>query len=403
MHRRGIRPDHILFADVGAEKQSTYDYLPIIQAWLKQVGFPPVTVVRNPAPQSPYDTIEGNMAMNSTLPGATFNMGSCTLKWKVEPQNRYTNKLEEAKAAWAAGGMVTKFIGFEAGEEYRSNSAADKAHIGAGAGTKDKYDYQYILQDWGWTREQCKVEIAAEGLPVPPKSACYICPNAKEWEVIDMSPEERGRIMRVEVLAGPYNRKVHGLWRTPRKHDGRPGSMTQWILEQGLEFVLPSDIMAPNPKCQRADQGFTFKPPHDAPDLRLMLKERGLTLLEHQVYGPEFVRKDIEALEIMADTAKVRIKRTANKVKSMTAKYTEALAQAVVDGKTERQLEALRKKQVTRLDEYKAEAVEAVEREKRARARFENATKAGCSSCNACDTVPAEAEIKQHEKLVEAL
>ncbi|WP_291333094.1 hypothetical protein [Desulfovibrio sp.] len=32
MHNRGIRPDLILFADVGSEKHSTYAYLDIINA-----------------------------------------------------------------------------------------------------------------------------------------------------------------------------------------------------------------------------------------------------------------------------------------------------------------------------------------------------------------------------------
>ena len=42
---RDRRPDHILFADTGSEKPETYDYLPIIDAWLARVGFPAVTVV----------------------------------------------------------------------------------------------------------------------------------------------------------------------------------------------------------------------------------------------------------------------------------------------------------------------------------------------------------------------
>jgi hypothetical protein len=44
--RDGIRPDLILFADTGNEKQETYDYLPVIQGWLEAVGFPRVDVVR---------------------------------------------------------------------------------------------------------------------------------------------------------------------------------------------------------------------------------------------------------------------------------------------------------------------------------------------------------------------
>ena len=83
---RGIRPDYILFADIGAEKEATYEYLPIIQAYLKKNGFPPVTVVKYTPKFAPYTTLEGNMVMNATLPGAAFNLPSCTVKFKIIPQ-----------------------------------------------------------------------------------------------------------------------------------------------------------------------------------------------------------------------------------------------------------------------------------------------------------------------------
>ena len=38
--QRGIRPDLILFADVGGEKPDTYLYAPIIRQWLRDVDFP---------------------------------------------------------------------------------------------------------------------------------------------------------------------------------------------------------------------------------------------------------------------------------------------------------------------------------------------------------------------------
>jgi len=47
LQQRGIRPDDILFADTGSEKEETYDYLFKINAWLRSVCFPEVTVVRN--------------------------------------------------------------------------------------------------------------------------------------------------------------------------------------------------------------------------------------------------------------------------------------------------------------------------------------------------------------------
>jgi len=45
-HRRGIRPDLILFADTGSEMPHTYAYLPVVAEWCARVGFPEVQVVR---------------------------------------------------------------------------------------------------------------------------------------------------------------------------------------------------------------------------------------------------------------------------------------------------------------------------------------------------------------------
>lgn len=254
-----LRPAFILWADVGSEKAATYAYLPVIQEWLAKVGFPPVTVVRNMAPKSPYTTIEGNMVMNATLPGATFGRASCTIKWKIVPQNKWTDRDPACKAEWAAGRKVAKLIGFDATEDYRRSRASDKAHTAP----DDKFDYFHPLMDWGWTREICKAMIRNAGLPVPPKSSCVFCPNQKPEEVMDeLTPEERGMIMRVECTAEPFNRKVHGLWRRPRKGDGRPGSITEFILNNNLPFVMPTDEMALNPKCQKFENGFTFAPPH---------------------------------------------------------------------------------------------------------------------------------------------
>ena len=39
----GMRPDLILFADVGGEKDETYAYQPIMDQFLESVGFPAIT------------------------------------------------------------------------------------------------------------------------------------------------------------------------------------------------------------------------------------------------------------------------------------------------------------------------------------------------------------------------
>ena len=45
MNELGIRPDHITFADTGAEKPHTYKHIEIIDKWLIEIGFPSITVV----------------------------------------------------------------------------------------------------------------------------------------------------------------------------------------------------------------------------------------------------------------------------------------------------------------------------------------------------------------------
>lgn len=55
--RAGVRPDAILFADTGNEKQATYDYEPVIQAWLARVGFPALVTVRYRPRNGRYTTL----------------------------------------------------------------------------------------------------------------------------------------------------------------------------------------------------------------------------------------------------------------------------------------------------------------------------------------------------------
>ena len=111
---------------------------------------------------------------------------------------------------------------------------------------------------------------------MPPKSACFFCPNQKPEEVLDLSEEERGRIVRMEIAAEPYNREVEGLWRRGRRRDGRQGSVTEYMLRNGIPFTAPDDLepMPPNPACARATQGFTFRPPHRRCSLAEMVARR---------------------------------------------------------------------------------------------------------------------------------
>lgn len=235
--KQGIRPDLILFADTGSEKPQTYEYLPYVQNWLASVGFPAVTVVRyqpkNFKNWPPYRTLGENCLTNGTLPSLAFGFKSCSLKWKVQPQNKFTDAWDPARVAWAAGARVTKAIGYDAGPQDSKRYAQVENAL------DPKYDYVYPLRDWGWDREECKARIAEAGLLVPCKSACFFCPASKPAELKDLDTTQLRSIVAMEARAKPRLREIQGLWRNgcagkrdPAKK--KPGRMTDFIRSSGL-------------------------------------------------------------------------------------------------------------------------------------------------------------------------
>jgi hypothetical protein len=228
----------------------------------------------------------------------TANRGSCTLKFKVQPQDRYCRGFDTCRQAWACGEKVIKLIGFEACEGYRQRRAADRCHAGRGSPEAQRYEWQYPLMEWGWDLERCKQAIADAGMPIPPKSACFFCPNQRPEEVEELSEEERARIIRMELRAEPYNRKVHGLWRRPRRTMGLPGSITEYILQQRLPFTPLTDLpdVPLNPGCQMAHRRCTFRPPHNAPMLRQRLAEAGYGVPERETEGHLLLVESLQRL-----------------------------------------------------------------------------------------------------------
>lgn len=189
--QRGLqRPDAILFADTGSEKPETYAYLPIINDWLRSVQYPEVTVLKRSSPKAGDTSLHGECARKSVLPSLAYGGHSCSLKWKVEPQwawcrkrygwhqpRRKKGEAERPAGSWAHGPFITKLIGYDAGpaDARRVKKAVGKWPPG--------HSYRYPLIEWGWGRSRCESEIAAAGLPVPVKSACFMCPASKRVEI----------------------------------------------------------------------------------------------------------------------------------------------------------------------------------------------------------------------------
>jgi hypothetical protein len=179
--RMKVRPDLIIFSNVGNEKKETYDYLPIMNEWLVAQGWPEVTVVQTEVKDfkhwPPYNSLGENCFTNGTLPSLAFGFKSCSLKWKVVPQNDFCSKWGPAVEAWAMGYKVRKVIGYDASDK-------DRKRFAHAVGMEDPaYDYWYPLIEQKVDREGCKQILRDEGLPVPPKSACIFCPATQPEEL----------------------------------------------------------------------------------------------------------------------------------------------------------------------------------------------------------------------------
>ena len=254
MVARGERIDQVLFADVGAEKPSTYAYVELFGQWMRDRGiafeivrYEPQNFKNFPA----YRTLDENVLTNATLPSVSFGFGSCSVKWKASPQNKWAERWAPAQRIWAQGGKVIKVIGYDAGLKDSVRYAEREGYVDA------KYAFRYPLREWGWDRAACEARIAAEGLPVPPKSACYMCAATKPHELHELPVELLRRIVLMEARARPRLRNVDGLWRKPvkglRGATPRPGSMTEYIRDKGLlpvediaeiEAAAPTDLAA---------------------------------------------------------------------------------------------------------------------------------------------------------------
>mgnify|MGYP000755875437 FL=1 len=223
LHQHRIPVDLILFADTGAEHPHTYAYLDIMDRWLKDHGMPPITRVYKTTRDSKRLTLEQECLQSGTLPSIAYGFKRCSLKHKIGPQEKFCNHYLPCQKVWAAGKRVVKFIGYDAGEGYRS----DKVLLGDLA--DPKYSKWYPLMEWGWDRAACMQAIENAGLPQPGKSSCFFCPSMRAEEIIhlrDHHPDLFRRAIALEDNARPNLKTVQGL-----------GRNYSWKERFGKEFI----------------------------------------------------------------------------------------------------------------------------------------------------------------------
>lgn len=236
MYEKGIPVDLILFADTGAEMPHTYQYIEIMNEWLKEHKMPEITVVKYCNKDGERFTLEDECLKSKTLPAIAYGYKKCSLKHKRSVQDKYCNNCPACIAAWKSGETINKFIGFDAGEEHRIFNAktADMAD--------KKYSYVYALYEWGWWREDCVKKILEHGLPLPGKSSCFFCPSMKKPEIRQLAkqyPDLYQRAVAIEDNAKENLLVVKGLGRNYAWKN-----MIEWEKSQiGMCEMFDSDDM----------------------------------------------------------------------------------------------------------------------------------------------------------------
>ena len=159
-YKRSIKIDLVMFADTGGEKPHTYEYIKMFNKWLLDHNMPEITIVRSHLPDLYTDCMN-----NKFLPSVAYGFKSCSDKWKIRPVDKYLR-------ANFFGEETIKFIGIDASESRRAIPSPRKW-----------CSNYFPLVEWDIDRDECLEIIAAEGLPLPGKSACYFCPSSKAHEV----------------------------------------------------------------------------------------------------------------------------------------------------------------------------------------------------------------------------
>jgi hypothetical protein len=155
---------YCVFADVGAEKIETYDYL----EFLKGVSPLPINIVK--AKEKAGDLYE-YCKKNDILPQRFLRW--CTDRWKRKPLNKFR------KDICGEDGDYKMVIGIAYDERHRAKRWMNDIHA------------EFPLIDLKIDRNGCIDRIKKVGWEVPVKSGCWFCPFAPLEEFANLKVNHR--------------------------------------------------------------------------------------------------------------------------------------------------------------------------------------------------------------------
>lgn len=179
----------VLFADTGAERPDTYNYITLAQQYCKEKNIS-FEIVR-----APY-TLEEYVYHSGLLPSRTFRW--CTHRLKIRPIRRRANMHDVAKPYY-------QLIGIDASESTRQ-----RQH-----GLYKEAIERYPLLEMGLNRQDCISLIKDMNLAVPPKSSCFCCPFQRLSSFVLLAsiyPQLGEKALRLEVAANKLRKDERAFY-----------------------------------------------------------------------------------------------------------------------------------------------------------------------------------------------
>ncbi len=225
--QQGFPVDYIVFANTGGysnmgEKYETYRYKRFFSNWLKSKGYPEIKTVTYNA-----EGLYREMIRLKTLPSIAFGWKTCSQKWKIQASDKYLKKQGVTDRL--------KILGYDAGESHRTNKDY----------TEDGVKFWYPLVEWGLDRMDCVKVIIDAGLPLPPKSSCFFCPNMEASEIHDLKNNDLCRLDKalfMEENAQERLTSIRGL--------GRKKKWKEILTQPFLELSEDEKFMLEKMPCQ---------------------------------------------------------------------------------------------------------------------------------------------------------
>lgn len=193
----------IAFADTGAERPKTYEYLEYIKPIITEYGFE-ITTVKSK---------EGSLLDYCLRPGAEILpmrcLRWCTDRWKRKPLDDY-RKGKEYNIA----------IGIDSGEAHRANRWLHDEHA--------LFPLIYANMD----RAACHDKITDMGWKVPVKSGCWFCPYEKMDSFKDLKKEYPDKFKQLCDMEQTVLKRLDKIKQRGWYDDKRP-------LKEAVEYRYP--------------------------------------------------------------------------------------------------------------------------------------------------------------------